>query len=94
MNFRPRRNWLIVRAETVAQLATGIAVSQRSAEGIRHIVVAKGPDVRPDIPLGAQVVIGGPIAGNQNLFLIYQIPGTKDLFNVQDENVLNVVEKE
>ena len=98
MKYLPRRDWLVVRAEKAPLTRSGVAVPDSSAEGTRYVVVAEadvmnklGGTMDKDL-IGKTVIIGGPVYGDKNVFLLYQIPGESDLFHVRSDNMLSVVE--
>jgi hypothetical protein len=97
--FVPRHDFLTVRQEKhniIPVTGTpngGLAVPDASSEASRWIVVDKGPDCKPGVEKGDIVVIGGYVPLGKNAFLLHEIPNGKNLFLVQDCNVIAVRKK-
>ncbi len=88
MILRPRNDGVVIRRVKVGQTEKGVYLPDASIEGVRHIVVAKGPKVE-DLEVGDNVLLMGTKGQDYGF-----IPNTPDLIFTKEGNLALVYEQE
>ena len=85
--YAPRKKFVLLQLVYVPHTKTGVHLPQRSAEGTKWIVVAKGPDVE-DLEVGDEVVVMGIVQTPEQEGSIVPVPRMKGVFLTDEGNVL------
>lgn len=85
MNLTPRNDYVLFRRVNLGETPAGIKVPEGSIEGIKHVVVACGPDVK-DLKQEDEILVIGQIKVDY-MFL----PNSKDLLLTKQANIVMVV---
>lgn len=100
MKYIPRHDFVLVQLITMDKSKDGVVLPSISQEAKKWKVVAMGPEVSKfetvtsNIKEGSVVILGGPVEGKGNDYLMYQIPGSVDMFLVKDRNIIGIETKE
>ncbi len=87
MILRPRNDGVVIRRVKIGQTDKGVHLPDASIEGVRHIVVTKGPKVE-DLEIGDNVLLMGTKGQDYGF-----IPNTSDLIFTKEGNLALVYEQ-
>lgn len=81
VNWKPRKDYVVMRLVKAGQTPTGIALPDTASEGVQWYVTDVGPDVE-GLKRGDRVEPMGTIDQD-----IARVPGTRDLFLTKEANI-------